>query len=199
MNDLPSYNRPFICLVRHGETELSAARCYNGLVDTDLTENGENQARDIGAHLRDIDWEAILCSPLRRARRTAKLAGFSTPEIAEALREFDYGECEGKTTEQILSERPDWDFWSHGCPNGETPEQAGMRLDRVVERLRSYKGAVLVFSHSHAIRILTARWLGLPAERGAMFEYEPAHLSVVGTHRGRPVIMLWNDGSHLSR
>lgn len=198
MNDLLRYSRPFTCLIRHGETELSAARCYNGLVDVGLTEKGERQARAMAARLRVVEWEAVLCSPLKRARRTAELAGFRDLEIVESLREFDYGDYEGKTTRQILSGRPDWDFWRHGCPNGETPEEAGRRLDEVIERLLIYKGAVLVFSHSHSLRILSARWVRLPAERGNMFEYFPAHLSVISTHRDYPVIALWNDGSHLA-
>ena len=198
MNDLRSYHQPFICLVRHGETELSTARCYNGLADIDLSEVGEKQARAIAPRLSGVDWEAALCSPLKRARRTAELAGFSNPEVVDNLREFDYGDYEGKTTEQILSKRPDWDLWRHGCTNGETSEQVGRRLDEVVERLHDHKGAVLVFSHSHAIRILSARWLGLPAECGSIFELAPAHLSVIGIHRGYPVVVLWNDGMHLS-
>lgn len=197
MQNFSIFPRPFICLARHGETELSASRCYNGLGDINLTETGENQARKMAPCLRQVDWEAVLCSPLKRARRTAELAGFKNPQIFENLIEFNYGDYEGKTTSQILNERPDWDFWKHGCPNGETPDEAGKRLDKVIERLKKYKGAVLVFSHSHAIRILTTRWLEMPAENGVIFAYDPAHLSVIGVHRNRPIIILWNDGSHL--
>jgi probable phosphoglycerate mutase len=199
MDDFSRYPRPFICLVRHGETKLSAARRYNGVGDVDLTAVGEGQARDMAPRFRVVEWEAVLCSPLKRARRTAELAGFPDPEIIDGLREFDYGAFEGKTTEEIFAERPGWDLWRDGCPDGETPEKAGKRLGEVAERLRAYEGAVLAFSHSHAIRILTAIWLNLQPENGAMFESTPAHVNVIGTHRGRPVIALWNDGSHLAR
>ncbi|MEE9499667.1 MAG: histidine phosphatase family protein, partial [Candidatus Omnitrophota bacterium] len=140
MNDILRYPEPFICLVRHGETELSVARRYNGLGDIALTTNGEGQARSIAASLNNVDWESVLASPLKRARRTAELAGFANPEIVEGLREFDYGECEGKTTSEVLEKHPGWDFWQHGCPGGETLKKAGRRLDGVIEKLHSYKG-----------------------------------------------------------
>lgn len=198
MNDLRRYPRPFICLVRHGETELSASRRYNGLTDVALTQRGEEEGLRLAPLLSDIEWEAVLCSPLQRARRTATLAGFPDPRIVDELRELDYGDYEAKTTEEIYEERLGWDFWRDGCPSGDSPATAAERLDVVVEHLHSYRGCVLLFSHSHSIRILTARWLGLEPERGSFFEYAPAHLSLVGTHRGRPVIKLWNDGSHLT-
>jgi broad specificity phosphatase PhoE len=198
MNDFSKYSTPFICLVRHGETQLTAARCYNGVRDIPLTTKGEQDAARLAPLLSRVAWDLVICSPLQRAHRTAVLAGFPAPQINTTLREFDYGDYEGKTTRQILDERPDWDFWQHGCPHGETPESAGIRLRPLVEELRQETGRVLVFSHSHAIRIFAAVWLQLPPAQASMFEYGPAHLSVVGAHRGYPTILLWNDGAHLS-
>jgi broad specificity phosphatase PhoE len=191
-----NYRDPFVCLVRHGETKLTAALRYNGLSDVELTEKGETQAKCLVEPLR-TNWGLVLCSPLVRARRTAELAGFTDPEIVSALREYDYGDFEGKTTEEIQNQQPDWDLWRDGCPNGETPEGVAQRLSPIIERIVTANKPTLVFSHSHCIRIFAACWLGLSANSAAMFEYSPAHISVVGKHRHRPVILLWNDGSHL--
>lgn len=198
MNDFSKYATPLICLARHGETELTAARCYNGARDIPLTAKGEQDAARLAPVLSRATWDRVICSPLQRAIRTAALAGFQAPQIVPALREFDYGDYEGKNTQQILDNRSDWDFWQHGCPNGETPESAGTRLFPLVEALRQETGRVLVFSHSHTIRIFAAVWLNLPPAKASMFEYGPAHLSVVGVHRGYPTILLWNDGAHMT-
>jgi broad specificity phosphatase PhoE len=197
MNDFSKYGTPCICLARHGETELTAARCYNGVRDIPLTAKGEQDAARLAPVLSRVTWDLVISSPLQRAIRTAALAGFPSPRIVPTLREFDYGDYEGKTTRQILDERPDWDFWQHGCPNGETPESAGTRLLPLVEELRLETGRVLVFSHSHAIRIFSAVWLKLRPAQASMFEYGPAHLSALGSHRGYPTILLWNDAAHL--
>lgn len=197
MNDFSKYPRPLICLVRHGQTNAAVERRYNGLGDIALTSHGENQARTIAKALEAVKWDAVFSSPLKRARRTAELAGFPSPEIINELHEFNYGEYEGKTTSEIFSQRPDWNFWRDGCPGGETVQEAGKRLEAVIEQLSQYEGTVLVFSHAHAIKIIASLWVGLPPEAGEILGYEPAHISCLGVHRGKPLIMLWNDGSHL--
>lgn len=195
MNNLLLCEEPYICLIRHGETEFTAARRYNGMTDVPLTANGEQVAERLRAPLSAVRWNVVLCSPLRRARRTAELGGFADPEVVPGLRECDYGELEGQTTEQITASHPGWDFWRDGCPGGETAEAVADRLAPLIERLRHRQGRVLVFSHSHVIRIFGARWLELSARAGAMFALAPAHLNVVGVHRGVPTLELWNDGS----
>lgn len=184
---------PSVCLIRHGETKFSIARRYNGVTDTPLTRHGEEVAVRLRPVLSHGDWGLVLCSPLQRARRTAELAGFPDPEVVGELRECDYGEIEGLTTEEISQHWPEWDFWRDGSPGGESANEVAIRVAPVIARLREHPGRALVFSHSHAIRILTARWLELRAEQAAIFALEPARLSEVGTHRGRPVLVLWND------
>ncbi len=197
MDNLLSCTPPYVCLLRHGETEYSAARRYNGRTDVGLTRNGEDAARCLQPILARVGWEAVICSNLKRARRTAELAGFEDPEIVEALRECDYGDYEGKTTEEILALQPDWHFWRDGCPGGEGPETVGARLRGVVRRLQGARGSILVFSHSHAIRILSALLLGLKPKQGAIFSLEPGRLNVIRIHRNTLEIALWNDGSHI--
>jgi broad specificity phosphatase PhoE len=184
---------PSACLIRHGETEFSAARRYNGVTDAPLTPHGEDVAARLQPVLTGGGWELVLCSPLHRARRTAELAGFPDPEIVAELRECDYGQIEGLTTEEISQRWPGWDFWRDGCPGGESADDVATRVAPVVARLRKRPGRALVFSHSHTLRILTARWLDLHAEQAAIFALEPARIGEVGTHRGRPILVRWND------
>ena len=197
MDNITSCASPFICLIRHGETEYSAARRYNGRTDIGLTSGGEQMGRGLAPVLGLVPWEAVLCSDLRRARHMAELAGFESPRLLEALRECDYGEYEGKTTEEILALRPGWDFWVDGCPQGENPEMVANRLRPLLRVLMGSGGRVLVFSHSHIIRILAALLVGLPPDRGVIFSLEPGRLNIVRLHRGRAEVALWNDGQHI--
>lgn len=197
MDNLLACVPPFVCLLRHGETEYSVARRYNGRTDVGLTGDGEEAARRLRPILARVRWEATLCSSLRRARRTAELSGFDQPQIVEALQECDYGDYEGKTTEEILAQRPDWDFWLNGCPGGEDPEAVARRLRPLLPSLLGRHGPILVFSHSHVIRILSALLLGLEPRQGAIFSLEPGRLNLIRIHRGRPEIALWNDGHNI--
>lgn len=192
MNELTGCEPPLVCLIRHGETAYAAARRYNGVVDAPLTENGERVAARLRPVLSEVSWTTVLSSDLTRAKRTAALAGFDSPEIVHDLHECDYGELEGKTTEEILAGHPGWDFWRDGCPGGEGPADVARRLGTVADRLRRQDGRTLVFSHSHAIRILTALLLYLEPARAAIFALEPARLNVIRVHRNRPEVALWN-------
>jgi broad specificity phosphatase PhoE len=187
---------PSVCMIRHGETEFSAARRYNGVVDAPLTARGEAVASDLASTLSRQDWQLVLCSPLQRARRKAQLAGFPAPEIVVELRECDYGEVEGLTTEDIATRWPDWDFWRDGAPGGESADDVAVRLAPVLARLRASPGRSLLFSHSHTIRIFAACWLELEARQATIFALEPARVSEVGTHRGRPILNRWNDATN---
>jgi probable phosphoglycerate mutase len=128
------------------------------------------------------------------------LAGLDAPaEVREALLEWDYGEYQGQTLAQVLEGRPDWDLWKHGCPGGETAAQVGARVDGLLAELASEPGRVALFAHGHLLRVLAARWMGLPAEGGARLALSTASVSVLGTERGNRVLWTWNDVSHLQR
>ncbi len=185
-----------ICLIRHGETERSRARRYNGVEEAALTGYGEQLAARLPPALARSAWQLVLCSPQQRARRTAELAGFPAPEVMAELRECDYGAIEGLTTEEVHARWPDWDFWRDGAPHGESTPDIARRLEPVLDRLRAVQGSCLLFSHSHTLRVLAARWLELPPERAAIFALEPARTSELGTHRGRPVLLTWNVRPH---
>jgi broad specificity phosphatase PhoE len=182
-----------VVLVRHGETEWSRALKHTGRTDVQLTDLGRRQAESVGAALRGRTFVLVLTSPLQRATETCRLAGFG--EVAQPrdeLREWDYGDYEGRKTDDIRKEVPGWTVWTGGVPNGETVEQAGARADGVVEEVRAADGDVLIFGHGHMLRVLTARWLGLEPDAGRLFALDSATLSALGYERETAVIREWN-------
>ena len=192
---------PSAYLARHGETAWSVSGQHTGLTDLPLTENGERNARRLGDRLKGLIFAKVFPSPLQRALRTSELAGFrEAAEVVRDLVEWDYGQYEGRTTADILKERPDWELFRDGCPGGESPQQVGSRADRVVSRLRDVPGDVLIFSSGHFIRVMAMRWLGLEAlASGRYFMLNTASLSAVSYEHSlsRPVIRLWNDDRHV--
>jgi len=191
---------PVIYLARHGETAWSLSGQHTGRTDLPLTERGERNARALGERLRGLEFAKVLTSPLRRAVRTCELAGFgSTAEIASDLVEWDYGQYEGRRSAEIHAERRDWQLFRDGCPGGESPNQVGVRADRLVGRVRAIKGDVLVFSSGHFLRVLAARWLGLDAADGRYLLLSTASLSALSYEHNlaQPAIRLWNETRHV--
>ena len=179
-------------LVRHGETEWSRDHKHTSVTDLDLTAEGERVARATGDRLADEHFELVLTSPRTRARRTAQLLGHADAEVDEDLVEWAYGDYEGVTTAEIRETVPGWTIWTHPAPGGETAGEVSARLDRVVERVRAVEGRILLVSHGHALRALTARWLGLPVTDGRLLRLDTATVSVLGHERETPVVLRWN-------
>jgi probable phosphoglycerate mutase len=186
-------------LARHGETAWTVSGQHTGLTDIPLTERGERNARRLGGRLRGLTFSHVLTSPLQRARRTCELAGFAAV-VDPDLVEWNYGDYEGLTTAAIRAKRPNWDIFRDGCPGGEPVAAVAARADRVVARLRALHGDVLLFSSSHFLRVLAARWCGLEAAAGRHFVLGTAALSVLGYEHdlSEPVVRLWNDSAHAS-
>ncbi|GAA1501704.1 histidine phosphatase family protein [Nocardioides humi] len=179
-------------LARHGATEWSVSGRHTSRTDLPLLPEGEEVARGLAARLADRDFAEVLTSPLLRARRTAELAGFADAEVCDDLREWGYGDYEGRTTAEIRQDVPGWTIWTHPCPGGEPAEEVAARCDRVVARIREVDGPVLVFAHGHLLRALAARWLGLPVGEGRLFRLDTATLSELGHERETPVLLRWN-------
>ena len=193
---------PVTFLARHGETAWTLTGQHTGLTDLPLTARGELNARSLGERLKGVEFSRVFTSPLQRASRTCELAGFGTAaEVDRDLVEWDYGEYEGLTTCEILAKNPDWDLFRDGCPGGEPVECIASRADRVVSRVRSVGAAVLVFSSGHFLRVLAARWLGLPAASARYFLLSTASLSALTYEHGpsEPAIGFWNDTQHVTR
>jgi broad specificity phosphatase PhoE len=183
-----------IFIVRHGETEWSAAGQHTSVTDLPLTENGRTQAAIAAAKLTGQSFELVLRSPLLRARQTAEIAGFGeTAEICDDLIEWRYGEYEGLTSPEIWERHdPNWNLWRDGCPAGETPAQVGARVDRALERFAQIEGDGLAFAHGHILRVLTARWCELEVAAGAHFKLATAAVGVLGHERATPTIDRWS-------
>jgi broad specificity phosphatase PhoE len=190
-----SQQLPMVYLARHGATAWSVTGQHTGVTDLPLTACGEDNARQLGERLKEMQFAAVFTSPLQRARRTCELAGFGDRTKVDAgMVEWNYGEYEGRTTADVRTDRPDWNLFRDGCPNGETAAQVGARADRVIARLRDVNGDALVFGHRHFLCVLAVRWVGLPAERGAVLVLGEASVSVLGYNHNpeEPVIQGWN-------
>lgn len=194
----PAARRPDLWLVRHGETDWSASGRHTGRTDIPLTDEGIRQARALGRHLDGRSFALVLTSPLSRAADTCGLAGYGeVAQPSEDLLEWDYGQAEGRTTTEMRAQHPGWSVWTTGPPGGETVEEVGRRTERVIARALEASGDVALFAHAHVLRILAARWLGLPPDAGRLFALGPASLSVLGWEREARVISRWNDRSFL--
>ena len=182
-----------VYLLRHGETEWSLNGRHTGVTDIPLTENGRVAARLLKPILAKVTFTLVLTSPLQRARETCELAGLGQfANVEPDLIEWNYGEYEGLTTEQIRSTRPGWSVFRDGCPGGESPEQVGARADRVITKVRATAGNVALFGHGHFTRVLAARWINLSANYGENFLLDTATLNVLGYYRESPAFMIWN-------
>jgi probable phosphoglycerate mutase len=188
-------------LCRHGDTKWSGQRRLAGRNDIPLVEQGELNARLLGDRLRAVHFERVLVSPLSRARRTAELAlGEVNAVVDERLLEIDFGEYDGRTVAEIRRERPGWTYLRDGCPGGEGPEDIGRRADALLADLEPLSGNVALFAHSVILRVLTARYLGLPPGAGRLFMLSPGALSILGydTVDDSRAIAAWNDRQHLA-
>jgi len=188
------HERPAVVyLLRHAETEWSAGGRHTSRTDIGLTPSGEQRASRIGALLTRLRGPAaappvVLCSPRRRAIRTASLAGLRSPMILDELAEWDYGEYEGLTTPQIRESVPGWTVWTHPCPGGETADEVSARADRALARVAElgHVSDVVLVGHGHFSRVLAARWVRLPATNGVHFRHDAGCATVLGDERGVP-------------
>ena len=191
---------PHLYLLRHGETAWSLTGRHTGRTDIPLTARGEDGARGLRQHLREIHFTRVLTSPRARARRTCELAGLEPrAEVEPDLAEWDYGAYEGQRSADIHQGRPDWNLFRDGCPRGEISAQISARADRLIARLRALDGNIALFSHGHFGRVLGVRWIGLPVTAAQRFLLSPAAMSILGHEHDRadqPVIVRWNVGAH---
>ncbi len=170
--------------IRHGETAWSLTGQHTGTTDIPLTDNGRRLAERMRPVLARNAFELVLCSPMQRARETCELAGFGDKAVIDSdLVEWNYGEYEELTPKRSRRD---------GCPGGEAPEQVGARVDRVIARSRAVDGDIALFAHGHVLRVLAARWIGLPAGGGQHFLLDTGTLCVLGYYRAIPAVRIWN-------
>jgi broad specificity phosphatase PhoE len=188
---------PRLFLARHGDTDWTDSHRRTGRTDLPLNERGEARARQLGDELHRFTFAQVSTSPLQRASKTCELAGYGTVAITDPnLVEWDYGRYEGMLTKDIHKDRAGWELFRDGCPDGEFPEDVAVRADRFIAAVRAANGDVLAFSSGHIIRMIAARWLGLPPSTGRFFYCRPASVGVLAFEHGRrdePILALWNS------
>jgi probable phosphoglycerate mutase len=179
--------------IRHGETAWSLSGQHTGTTDIPLTDNGRRLAERMRPVLAREAFELVLCSPMQRAMETCKLAGLGERAIIDPdLVEWNYGQYESLTPKQIRKSTPGWLIFRNGCPGGEAPEQVAARVDRVIGRSRAVDGNIALFAHGHVLRVLAARWIGLPPSAGQHFLLDTGTLCVLGYYREVPAVQIWN-------
>jgi probable phosphoglycerate mutase len=205
-----------LILLRHGQTEWSAAGRHTGRTDIPLTAKGAADAAALAPALATriaagMPIAAVFTSPAQRATATAELAGLGEPGVPGSaggpapkqdpdLWEWDYGGYEGITTAEIQRARPGWSLWRDGIVPGdadhpgETVESVGERVDRVLKRAAPLlpDGDVVLVAHGHVLRVLTARWLGLHPADGRLFRLDTGTVSSLGMEHDQTVILTWN-------
>jgi broad specificity phosphatase PhoE len=194
-----------LIVVRHGQTEWSRSGQHTGVTDLPLLPDGEEDGRRLRSVLDQRHITHAFVSPLIRARRTAELAGLLDGTVDSTidpdLVEVDYGAYEGRTTKEISAElgRP-WSLWKDGTVPGDTEgeslDQVAQRVDRVLDKARPLlaDGDVALVAHGHVLRILTARWLRLEPEAGALFPLATGRYGVLGHEHDWPALTGWNTG-----
>jgi broad specificity phosphatase PhoE len=187
------YVQQRVYLLRHGETAWSLSGQHTGITDLALTENGRAAAKRLAPVLGKERFEVVITSPLQRARQTCELAGLGARATTDAnLVEWNYGAYEGATPQQIRAKAPDWLIFRDGCPGGESPAQIRARVDRLIAKVRAVHGNAALFGHGHILRVLAARWLGLPVAGGSHFLLGTATLSVLSYYHGIGAVECWN-------
>jgi broad specificity phosphatase PhoE len=182
-----------VLAIRHGETAWSLNGRHTGTTDIPLTEKGRRLAEQMRPRLSKLPFALVLASPMQRARETCELAGLGGKAVIDNdLMEWNYGDYEGLTPSQIAEISPGWLIFRDGCPGGETPEEVGARIDRVVARARAINGNVALFAHGHVLRVFVARWIGLAPCGGQHFLLGTGTFCVLGDYRGLPAVQIWN-------
>jgi probable phosphoglycerate mutase len=182
-----------LTVVRHGETEWSRSGQHTSRTDLDLTDAGATQARDLGAALAGIQFDLVLCSPRRRAQRTAELAGLVPFTTDDDLAEWDYGDLEGLTTPEIQARYPGWSIWAGPWPGGETAVEVAARADRLIDRIvASGRTRVALIGHGHFSRVVAVRWVDADLGAGRWLDLDTATWSELGWSRAARVLRRWN-------
>jgi probable phosphoglycerate mutase len=185
-----------IHLIRHGETAWSLSGQHTGTTDLPLTTLGEEKAKELGARFRDLHFSHAFTSPSLRATKTGELAGLNViAEITPDLMEWNYGDYEGKTPAEIQTIQHTWDIFQDGAPNGESPQQVQVRVDRLIGRLGQLTGNVAIFTNGHLGRAIGARWIKLTMGQARHLLLSTASHSILSYEHGRmdrPAIEQWN-------
>lgn len=195
-------------LLRHGQTALSVDKRFSGVGDQELTEVGQAQAAAAAQRLAGSGLQAVVTSPVRRARQTAQaVADAAGVELVElpGLRETDFGAWEGHTFAEVRERWPDeLDAWLRDTavppPGGESFDATALRVrqarDEVIRRYPG--GTVAVVSHVTPIKTLVRLALEAPPQALYRLHLDLACLSTVQWYSDGPALVRGlNDTHHL--
>jgi probable phosphoglycerate mutase len=189
---------PRLFLIRHGNTDWSEIHRFTGRTDLPLNARGEQNARGLAGRLAAVSFDHVFTSPLQRARQTCELAGLgAAAEVDPDLTEWDYGELEGKFSDETHRARPEWELFRDGAPGGESPDDVGKRADRFIAKARQIGGNVAAFTSGHIGRVIGARWIGLGTEGAGKLLFSTARVGILSYEHDvqHPAILVWNgDG-----
>jgi broad specificity phosphatase PhoE len=182
-----------VYLIRHGETDWTAAHRHNSRTDIPLSPRGRKQAEALGKELRGVRFDRIYCSPSLRAAQTAEIAlAESAITLCGDLVEWDYGVLEGKSVSEIREIIPEWTPWTHEFPGGETLAQLRLRVRKFADKVIEAPGLVGIVSHGHTLRVFSAVWLGLTVDVASRLQMAPASISILDWEYSLPTIRQWN-------
>ena len=182
-----------IFLVRHGETAWSLSGQHTGKTDIPLTEKGKEEALRLSPILKKIHFSKALVSPLKRAHETFNIVGLPIPaELDKDLEEWNYGDYEGISSKEIAKTNPDWSLFIDGAPGGESLQDIELRTSRILNKIHSLDGNIVIFSSGHILRALTARWLNLPLSFGRQLRLSTGSISILSYENKEPALLLWN-------
>ena len=156
MDEMEGLSITTICLVRHGETDWNAESKLQGREDIDLNETGEDQASLTGTYLKRFHWDAILTSPLARARRTAHLINYHLTRpmplvTLDLLIERDMGAASGMVRSEVPIRFPDG-FIPGQEPWDHLTRRVTSILDHALSNYRNQR--TLMVSHGATINAL---------------------------------------------
>jgi probable phosphoglycerate mutase len=195
-------------LLRHGETALSVERRFSGQDDAALTDRGRAQATAAARRLAELPIDAVISSPVRRARQTAEAVAVALGtdvQIEPGFAESDFGDWQGSTFAEVQESWPDqlqrWlDDPAVTPPGGESQAETDERVQAARARMvSSYAGAtIVVVSHVTPIKSLIRAALDAPPQALFRMQMSPGSLSIIDWFdQGHDVLRMFNDTSHL--
>jgi broad specificity phosphatase PhoE len=196
-----------LILARHGETAWNVEKVFRGRADVNLDEVGIRQAHLLGKYLSNWELEAIFSSPVNRALDTANIIARYRKvavRIAEGLIDFDYGEWQSLSEQEVERLYPailnEWHNNPHKVkmPGGESLEDVKRRAVEVVNDILSrHQGDVLLISHRVVLKVLICHLLGLDNSHFWNINQDVGGITVFNYANGRFVLTRHNDTSHL--
>jgi len=199
-----------VILVRHGETEANVLQVWHGALDAPLTQRGQRQveaaARGVADLSRRYPIDRFYVSPLARTKSTAAAIADAidmTPVVHEGLREFDLGEWEGRTFQDLRESEDLWGRWdkdpAFAPPQGESPTSFNQRVVQTVQTLaEKHPGeTLLLVTHGGVICNVLATWVGDGPQDWQLWDAHNCAISVLQWDGEKWHALLVNDISHL--